>query len=102
MIGFLNHWGGLAGAVLLSTGVGMLAYAVWPSVCGLAARLLRGRPVEPVEAAPLVGVVRVPQPWHPSQRPMRVEPVTELLPRICDRPDATVFIPWQRAGERRG
>lgn len=44
------------------------------------------------------GRVRVPQGyWHPSMGPRR-EPVTELMARCADRPDATVLIPRQRDG----
>ncbi|MER7331602.1 MULTISPECIES: hypothetical protein [unclassified Micromonospora] len=52
------------------------------------------------EHGPAVGRVRVPQGyWHPSMGPRR-EPVTEMLPRCADRPDATMLIPRQRAVRR--
>ncbi|MEV0214234.1 hypothetical protein [Micromonospora sp. NPDC050695] len=66
---------------------------------GLLWLLLSGRRADAeavAEVTPAAGVVPVPQRWHPSQGP-RCEPVTELLPRCADQPDATVFIPSQRA-----
>lgn len=39
--------------------------------------------------------------WHPSMGPRpQPEPVTELLPRVCDHLDATVLIPRQREATR--
>lgn len=54
------------------------------------------------ETTPARGVVRVPQGyWHPSMGPRRQpEPVTQLLPRRADTPDATMLIPRQRAVHR--
>ncbi|MBM0235899.1 hypothetical protein JNW88_00155 [Micromonospora sp. ATA32] len=57
-----------------------------------------------VEGGEARGRVRVPQGyWHPSMGPdRRPEPVTELLPRCADDPDATVLvrIPRQREASR--
>lgn len=56
----------------------------------VAAELAVGRAVVPADY------------WHPSMgpRPRRPEPVTELLPRCVDAPDATQMIPRQRAARR--
>lgn len=53
------------------------------------------------ETTPARGRARVPQGyWHPSMGPRPVEPVTQLLPRCADLPDATLLIPRQRAARR--
>ncbi len=85
--------GFVAGAVLIVCAVGL----VWLLLSGR-----RADAEQAAEVASVPGVVRVPQPWHPSQGERR-EPVTELLPRCADQPDATVVvprIPWQRQASR--
>ncbi len=97
MIGFLLDWGWLAGSALIV--VAVLALAAVVRRARVAARrrrvAARVRPVVGFRA----GVVR---PWHPSRQAFCSEPVTALLPRVADRSDATVVLPRQRAGERRG
>lgn len=87
----------------IATGVGVALVAV--SVAALlwlwmSARRLRHEVAAEVGEAR--GRVRVPQNyWHPSMGPRRrPEPVTELLPRCADLPDATVLIPRQREATR--
>ncbi|MEV1315305.1 hypothetical protein AB0J14_04390 [Micromonospora arborensis] len=65
-------------------------------------RFARRRFHAEVAAELAVGRAVVEQPrWHPSQGSQRrPEPVTELLPRCVDAPDATQLIPRQRAVRR--
>lgn len=79
---------------------GLLVCVGWVMLCRAVGRWLdwSGRRAH-AEAVAEVTPARVPEPWHPSQRPRR-EPVTQLLARCADEPDATVLIPTQRAARR--
>ncbi|MEU8334867.1 hypothetical protein [Micromonospora tulbaghiae] len=97
MIGWLLDWGWAAGAALIVGAVLLLAVAVRRARVAARRRRVAAR-VRPV-AGFRAGVVR---PWHPSQQAGCADAATVLLPRVADRSDATMLLPRQRAGERRG